>query len=109
MSEVENILSKLVSFPTISRTSNEKLINYVSDYLSNYGVTYKRIKGDGEQYNFYFRIGPNENGGLILSGHTDVVPVEGQKWKHDPFKMKKINNKFYGRGTCDMKGFLATF
>ncbi len=105
--EFESILSKLISFQTISETSNLDMVNFISNYFNELGIKTKRIKGDKGQFNFYCRIGPKIDGGILLSGHTDVVPVKDQNWKTNPFKLVKKKEKFYGRGTADMKGFIA--
>ena len=65
------------------------------------------LEGSKDQFNLYSRIGPNQDGGILLSGHTDVVPTEGQSWNSDPFQLINKRNRFYGRGTCDMKSFIA--
>ncbi|MEE2695385.1 MAG: acetylornithine deacetylase [Pseudomonadota bacterium] len=104
---IEKILQKLVSFKTISETSNKQLVDFISDFLKTYGINAKKIQGDKNQYNLYCRIGPKVDGGVVFSGHTDVVPTDGQKWKTDPFKLTKKKNRLYGRGTSDMKGFIA--
>ncbi len=102
------MLEKLVSFPTVSDVSNLELINFVEEYLSGHGVKSQRVYDEtGEKANLYAVIGPNVEGGVVLSGHTDVVPVKGQAWVTDPFKVTEKDGKLYGRGTCDMKGFDA--
>ncbi len=103
----EQILEKLISFKTISETNNDKMIDFIIKFLKDCNIKSKKIFGEKGRYNLYCRIGPNVEGGIIFSGHTDVVPVEGQEWTYNPFKMKKIKNKLYGRGSADMKGFLA--
>lgn len=101
------ILKDLVSFETVSKTNNLLMVNYLKEYLSNFSTKSQIIKGNKNQANFYARIGPMEEDGIMFSGHTDVVPVEGQKWNTNPFKAEVIKNKIFGRGTCDMKGFIA--
>ena len=102
------MLEKLVSFPTVSDASNLELIDFVEDYLAGHGVESWRVYDDtGEKANLYAVIGPNVEGGVVLSGHTDVVPVKGQAWDTDPFVVTEKDGKLYGRGTCDMKGFDA--
>lgn len=102
------MLEKLVGFPTVSNVSNLELIEFVKDYLAGHGVESHLVYDDtGEKANLYAVIGPNVEGGVVLSGHTDVVPVQGQAWKTDPFKVVEADGKLYGRGTCDMKGFDA--
>ena len=103
----EKILSKLVSYPTISETSNRKMMDFINNYLMKYGFKSELLEGSKGQFNLHCRIGPDRNGGIILSGHTDVVPTIGQKWLTDPFKLTKKKNKLYGRGSCDMKGFIS--
>ncbi|MEO1190522.1 MAG: acetylornithine deacetylase [Pseudomonadota bacterium] len=102
------MLAKLVSFDTTSRDSNLHLIAFVEDYLAAYGVPYIRLENDeGDKANLLASVGPDVPGGVILSGHSDVVPVDGQPWSSDPFAMEERDGRLYGRGTCDMKGFLA--
>lgn len=102
------MLEKLVGFPTVSRDSNLPLIDFVEDYLGGHGVTCRRVYDEtGQKANLYALIGPEAPGGVILSGHTDVVPVDGQAWDTDPFVVTERDGKLYGRGTCDMKGFNA--
>lgn len=104
-----DILGALVAFDTTSRLSNIALIEWVEAYLDGHGVPHRRApNADGSKSNLLATIGPNEAGGVVLSGHTDVVPVDGQAWDTDPFKLTgKGDGRIYGRGTCDMKGFLA--
>ncbi len=103
-----DILTTLVGFDTTSRDSNLKLIEWVEDYLAGHGVTGMRVpNADGNKANFYATIGPAIEGGIILSGHSDVVPVDGQDWHSDPFSLTQRNDLLHGRGSCDMKGFLA--
>ena len=104
-----DILETLVAFDTTSRLSNLALIEWVEAYLDGYGVAHRRVPNhDGTKSNLLATIGPNLEGGVVLSGHTDVVPIDGQAWTTDPFKLTPKNDgRIYGRGTCDMKGFLA--
>ena len=103
-----DILAKLVAFDTTSRGSNLALIQYVEAELGKLGVTGRRVPNeDGTKANLYATIGPLAEGGVVLSGHTDVVPVDGQAWSSDPFTLTPRDGRLYGRGTCDMKGFLA--
>ncbi|WP_108662868.1 acetylornithine deacetylase [Acuticoccus kandeliae] len=103
------LLERLVAFDTTSRLSNLSLIAFVEDYLAGLGVTSHRVMDEtGEKANLWATIGPSENGGIILSGHTDVVPVDGQTWSSDPFQLSLRDGRLYGRGSCDMKGFLAS-
>lgn len=102
------MLEKLVSFPTVSRDSNLPLIDFVEDYLAGHGVVSQRVYDEtGEKANLYALVGPEVEGGVILSGHTDVVPTDGQAWDTDPFTVTERDGKLFGRGTCDMKGFNA--
>jgi acetylornithine deacetylase len=103
-----DILAKLVAFDTTSRGSNLPLIEYVEAELAALGVTGRRAPNhDGTKTNLFATIGPMVEGGVVLSGHTDVVPVDGQPWTSDPFILTPRDGRLYGRGTCDMKGFLA--
>ncbi len=103
------MLERLVRFPTVSRDSNLELIEFVRGYLAGHGVESRVVPGPkGEpKANLYAQIGPNVPGGVVLSGHTDVVPVDGQTWSTDPFRVVEKDGRLYGRGTCDMKGFDA--
>ena len=102
------MMEKLVAFPTVSRDSNLPLIDFVEDYLGGHGVTCSRVYDEtGKKANLYALVGPDAPGGVILSGHTDVVPVDGQAWDTDPFTVTERDGKLFGRGTCDMKGFNA--
>ncbi len=108
MDHAREILDRLVGFNTVSANSNLELIDWVEDYLGGHGVTAHRVyNADRSKANLYANIGPEVAGGVILSGHTDVVPVEGQTWDTDPFKVVEKDGRLYGRGTCDMKGFDA--
>ncbi|MEM9737273.1 MAG: acetylornithine deacetylase [Pseudomonadota bacterium] len=102
------MLAKLVAFDTVSDKSNLPLIHFVRDYLAAHGIeSHLTPDNTGEKANLHAVVGPAEEGGVILSGHTDVVPVEGQDWSSDPFTVTERAGKLYGRGTCDMKGFNA--
>ncbi|MCA1775947.1 MAG: acetylornithine deacetylase [Loktanella sp.] len=102
------LLDQLVAFPTVSRDSNLDLIDFVEAYLDDLGVRATRVpNADGTKAALYAHIGPDVPGGVVLSGHTDVVPVEGQAWDTDPFTVTERDGKLFGRGTCDMKGFDA--
>ncbi|MEG3174953.1 acetylornithine deacetylase [Sphingomonas sp. RB3P16] len=101
-------LETLIGFDTTSRDSNLALIAYVEGFLGAHGVTGRRVSNaDGSKANLYATIGPAVAGGVVLSGHTDVVPVDGQAWSSDPFVLTRRGDRLFGRGTCDMKGFLA--
>lgn len=102
------ILEKLVSFDTVSDKSNNELIAFVADYLRQYDIEAHLVPNeDGTKSSLYATIGPNVAGGVVLSGHTDVVPVAGQPWTTDPFKVVGRDQRLFGRGTSDMKGFAA--
>lgn len=102
------VLERLVAFDTTSRNSNLDLISYVERKLETLGVASTRVtSADDSKANLYATLGPTESGGVILSGHTDVVPVDQQDWSSDPFKLERRDGRLYGRGTSDMKGFLA--
>nr|WP_311135496.1 acetylornithine deacetylase [Yoonia tamlensis] len=102
------LLERLVSFPTVSTVSNLDLIGFVEKYLEGHGIASQRVPNeDGTKAALYAHVGPQIDGGVVLSGHTDVVPVAGQNWDSDPFKLTTRQGKIYGRGTCDMKGFDA--
>ena len=102
------MLDALVGFPTISSESNLDLIVFVEEYLWAHGVQTHRVMSDcGSKANLYATVGPMAPGGVVLSGHTDVVPVEGQDWHSDPFELTEREGLLYGRGTCDMKAFSA--
>ncbi|MBK4783805.1 MAG: acetylornithine deacetylase [Pantoea sp. Pent] len=103
-----NLLEHLVAFDTISRESNLALIDFCWRYLSGLGVTCELIhNAERSKANLYARLGPAGSGGVMLSGHSDVVPVDGQTWTVPPFALTERDGKLYGRGTADMKGFLA--
>jgi acetylornithine deacetylase len=102
------ILAQLVAFDTTSRNSNLDLIAWVERFLAGLGFVSERIYDEtGHKANLWATIGPGDVPGFILSGHTDVVPVDGQGWTSDPFRLREEGGRLYGRGTCDMKGFLA--
>ena len=103
------ILATLVGYDTTSRNSNLPLIEWVESYLQEHGVASERVLDEtGTKANLFASIGGSrEEGGFIVSGHTDTVPVDGQEWTSDPFTLTEREGKLYGRGTCDMKGFLA--
>ncbi|MBV2361243.1 acetylornithine deacetylase [Thalassococcus sp. CAU 1522] len=103
------ILDRLVGFPTVSRDTNLPLIDWVQDYLSAHGVeVHRHVKPDDpRKAALYAHVGPRVDGGVVLSGHTDVVPVDGQGWTVPPFEVTERDGRLYGRGTTDMKGFDA--
>ncbi|WP_374633248.1 acetylornithine deacetylase [Ferrovibrio sp.] len=101
-------IERLCGFDTTSRDSNLALIDHVAEYLASHGVASQKIyDATGGKANLYATIGPRERGGIILSGHTDVVPVDGQDWSSDPFRVVERAGRLYGRGTSDMKSFIA--
>ena len=102
------ILQELVSFDTTSRESNLALIEHIQSYLDNLGIE-SRLTHDATatKANLWATIGPNKPGGIVLSGHLDVVPIDGQEWSADAFNMWQDDGKLFGRGTVDMKGFIA--
>ncbi len=103
------ILEKLISFDTVSSNSNLEIISYCEKILKDAGAEITLIKNTEEtKANLFATIGPVDQPGIILSGHTDVVPVTNQKWKTNPFELTEIDNKLYGRGTADMKSFVAS-
>jgi acetylornithine deacetylase len=102
------LLARLVAFDTESQRSNLALVAFVEDYLAGWGVPFIRLpNADGDKAAILATIGPVGRPGVVLSGHTDVVPVAGQNWTSDPFTLRIENGKAYGRGAVDMKGFLA--
>ena len=103
-----DILAELVAFDTTSRNSNLALINHVQAYLSSHRVESRLVTdATGQKANLWATIGPADRAGVILSGHTDTVPVDDQDWASDPFALDARDGRLYGRGACDMKGFLA--
>jgi len=102
------LLARLVAFDTTSHKSNLPLVSFVEDYLRQHGIESTRVPtADGQKASLFATIGPPGVGGIALSGHTDVVPVTGQSWDTDPFTVIERDGRLYGRGTCDMKGYLA--
>lgn len=102
------ILEKLISFPTVSRDTNLPLVDYAENLLQAYGIATGRVMSAcGTKAHLHAMAGPAVEGGIVLSGHTDVVPVDGQSWATDPFTLSERDGKLFGRGTCDMKGFDA--
>ncbi|MBM3519464.1 MAG: acetylornithine deacetylase [Alphaproteobacteria bacterium] len=104
----EEMLARLIAFDTTSRDGNLPLIAFVEDYLDGWGVPHFRVDYEaGKKTNLFATIGPAIAGGIVLSGHTDVVPVDGQPWTTKPFELTAKEDRLFGRGTCDMKGFIA--
>ena len=102
------ILGDLIAHPTISAGSNLDLISYAAGHLRNCSASVSLFRDDsGNKANLFATIGPPGNGGVVLSGHTDVVPADVNEWTSDPFVMREVNGRLYGRGSCDMKGFIA--
>ncbi|WP_415234571.1 acetylornithine deacetylase [Pseudorhodobacter sp.] len=102
------ILDRLIGFQSVSSASNLDLIDWVESYLASHGVVSHRVYDDaGTKASLFANVGPEVPGGVVLSGHSDVVPVEGQDWVTDPFTVVEKDGRLYGRGTCDMKGFIA--
>ncbi|MEX3635178.1 acetylornithine deacetylase [Paraburkholderia sp. BR14320] len=111
MSELSSraLLERLIGFATVSRDSNLELIGFVRQYLADLGVESELFHNDDRtKANLFATIGPRDRGGIVLSGHTDVVPVDGQAWTVDPFRLTEKDGRLYGRGTADMKGYIAS-
>ena len=103
------LLARLVGFATVSRDSNLELIGFIRDYLAELGVESELFhNSERTKANLFATIGPQGLGGVVLSGHTDVVPVDGQAWTVEPFALSERDGRLYGRGTADMKGFIAS-
>ena len=103
-----SLIQHLVRYNTVSRDSNLPLIDFIQNYLFDLGVDSRRVLSqDGKKSNLIATVGPQDEGGVVLSGHTDVVPVDGQEWSSDPFVIRRDNGRLYGRGSCDMKGFIG--
>lgn len=108
LEEAIDLLSHLVSFDTESTKSNLPLIEWVETYLTRHGIDYLRVpNAKGDKAALFASVGPRMDGGIVLSGHSDVVPVEGQVWTSDPFHLRRAQGRLYARGACDMKGFDA--
>ena len=108
LSSIE-IIEKLISFPTISKTPNIELINWVSELLGSFGIRSTILRNeDGSRANLFATSSDTLEPGIMLSGHTDVVPTDGQNWHTNPFELKQSGGKLFGRGTADMKGFCAS-
>ncbi len=109
MSQTLRILEKLISFDTVSQNSNLELVAYINDFLIGLGFAVTHIPDEsGEKAGLYATLGPAEKAGIMLSAHTDVVPVKGQNWTRDPFRMTQDGARVFGRGTTDMKGYVAS-
>jgi acetylornithine deacetylase len=103
------LLEQLIGFPTVSRDSNLAMIDFIRHYLGDLGVHSELFyNAERTKANLFATIGPDDSGGIVLSGHTDVVPVDGQPWTVEPFRLSEKDGRLYGRGTADMKGFIAS-
>ena len=108
LDHTQHILRQLIAYPTISADSNLQMIEYLADYLDHLGAdVLLNHAPDGTKANLFVTLGQGHENGVLLSGHTDVVPVADQDWSHDPFDMVERDGRLHGRGTCDMKGFIA--
>ncbi|WP_424940740.1 acetylornithine deacetylase [Aliiroseovarius sp. S253] len=108
LEQAKRILKDLIAFPTVSADSNLAMITYMADHLEACGARVEIFQDPtGQKANLFATLGPDVDGGLVLSGHSDVVPVTDQDWTSDPFEMVERDGRLYGRGTCDMKGFIA--
>ena len=109
LTTAKKMLGELIGFPTISSDSNLDAIAYMAEVLGRAGARVEILRDDsGQKANLWATIGPQDrDGGLVFSGHSDVVPVQGQDWSRDPFAMHEEDGRLYGRGSCDMKGFIA--
>ncbi len=104
----KQLMDKLVSFQTVSRDGNLALVDWVQELLAAHNIRWHRMDApDGINAAIYAHVGPAADGGVLLSGHTDVVPVDGQTWTASPWAVSERDGKYFGRGTCDMKGFDA--
>src|SRR3546814_10809043 len=103
-----DMIRQLVEMPTVSRDSNLDLIYWIRDHLNGMGVAATLVHDvTGKKANLYATLGPQDQPGIMLSGHTDVVPVDGQDWQTDPFRIVEQDGLLYGGGTSDMKSFVA--
>lgn len=105
--EIETILRQLIAFPSVSSDTNLALIEWVEQFLDGHNVPHWRVNEQKNKSSLLVRIGPDAAGGIVLSGHSDVVPVKGQPWDTDPFTLTAKEKAFFGRGTSDMKSFIA--
>ena len=104
----KEMLARLVAFDSTSHKSNLPIADFIADYLAGHGIEARRVESArGDKTNLFATIGPAGKAGIALSGHMDVVPVTDQAWSSDPFELREEGEKLYGRGTCDMKGFIA--
>jgi len=104
----EQLLARLIAFDTTSTRSNLELIDFVRNLLDDHRIKSQLIYNDAKTCaNLYATIGPDDRGGIMLSGHTDVVPTAGQEWHSDPYRLSADDSLLFGRGSCDMKGFIA--
>src|ERR1700761_3642846 len=104
----QTLLSKLASFDTTSSKSNRACIDFIRDYLDGFKIKSEIVATeDGNKACLWATIGPEEGKGIVFAGHSDTVPVVGQDWTSDPFKLTERDGKLYARGSCDMKGFIA--
>ncbi|WP_209599042.1 acetylornithine deacetylase [Ruegeria sp. HKCCSP351] len=108
LEDAKTLLGELIGFPTVSSDSNLDMIKHLADRLSDCGAAVEIWHDEtGTKANLFASLGPKRDGGIVLSGHSDVVPVADQDWSSDPFVMEERDGKWFGRGTCDMKGFIA--
>jgi acetylornithine deacetylase len=108
LNHTRDILRRLIAYPTISAASNLQMIEFLAEYLDHLGAdVLLNHSPDGKKANLFATLGHRHENGVLLSGHTDVVPVADQDWSNAPFDMIERDGRFYGRGTCDMKGFIA--
>ncbi len=108
LAKAKALLARLIAFDSISDRSNLPVVDFVEHYLAAHGVAVRRApNASGDKAALLATIGPRVDGGVVLSGHTDVVPVDGQIWSSRPFAMREAAGRLYGRGACDMKGFDA--
>ena len=108
LDETKALLAELLAFPTVSSDSNLAMIAHLAGRLESSGARVDiHLDPEGQKANLFATIGPDTNGGVVLSGHTDVVPVTDQEWASDPFELLERDGRLYGRGACDMKGFIA--
>ena len=108
LAEAKAVLARLIAFDSVSESSNVPVVDFVEGYLGAHGLECRRASNAaGDKAAILATIGPRVDGGIVLSGHTDVVPVEGQPWSSPPFSLREASGRLYGRGACDMKGFDA--